>query len=121
MKKYFLYINQHAFEKQNIKNIYVSIDDNIKRSNRCIYIKINEISLRYNELNTNYLKNPDIEKSQLAKIIIELNIFALILEEVTKLLQINEETDTTISNLQIEETINKTLFKYASLINNELE
>ena len=120
MKKYFLYVNQHAFEKQSIQNIYISIDDNIKTSNKCIYIKINEMFLRYNELNTNYLKNPDVDKSKLAKALTELNIFALILEEVTKLLQINEETDTIISNLQIEKTINKTLFKYASLINNEL-
>ena len=120
MKKYFLYINKHAFEKQSIKNIYISIDDNIKPTNRCIYIKINEFFLNYNELNTNHLKNPNIEKSQLTKILTELNIFALILEEVTKLFQINKETNTTISNLQIEETINKTLFKYTSLINNEL-
>lgn len=120
MKKYFLYINQYAFEKQSIKNIYISIDDNIKRTNRCIYIKINAIFLSYNELNTNYLKNPDIDKSKLEKVLTELNIFALILEEVTKLFQINKETNTTISNLQIEETINKTLFKYTSLINNEL-
>lgn len=120
MKKYFLYINKYAFEKQSIQNIYINIDDNIKRMNRCIYIKINENFLSYNELNTNHLKNPDVDKSKLAKVLTELNIFALILEEVTKLLQINEETDTTISNLQIEETINKTLFKYTSLINKEL-
>ena len=117
MKKYFLYIDQHAFEKQSIKKIYVNIEGDI---NRCIYIKINENSLKYNELNTSHLKNPNIEKSKLTKILTELNIFALILGEVTKLFQINEETDTTISNLQIEETINKTLFKYTSLINNEL-
>ena len=74
--------------------------------------------LKEKKLNKNDLS--DIEKLQLTKILIELNIFALILEEVTKLFQINEETDTTVSNLQIEETINKTLFKYTSLINNEL-
>ena len=120
MKKYFLYINQHAFEKQSIQKIYIRINDNIKSTNRCIYIKINEVSLEYNELNTNHLKNPDVDKSKLAKILTELNIFALILAEVTKLFQINKETNTIISNLQIEETINKTLFKYTSLINNEL-
>lgn len=124
MKKYFLYINNFAFDKQEIKKIYVSIDTNLVtdtgEQKNCIYIKINESTLNYNKLKVDYLKQTNIKIYGFIKILDKLNIFALILSEVTKKFEINEEKDTTVSSNEIEEIINKTIFKCASLINNEL-
>ena len=124
MKKYFLYINNVAFDKQEIKKIYVSIDTNLTTNTgeqkNCIYITINESTLSYNKLKIDYLKQTNIKIYEFIKILDKLNIFALILSEVTKIFCLNEEQNTIISNNEIEEIINKTIFKYASLINNEL-
>ena len=124
MKKYFLYINNFAFDKQEIKKIYVSIDTNLTTNTgeqkNCIYIRINESTLSYNKLKVDYLKQTNIKIYDFIKILDKLNIFALILSEVTKIFCLNKEQNTIISNNEIEETINKTIFKYASLINNEL-
>ena len=124
MKKYFLYINKVAFDKQEIKKIYISIDTNLTTNTgeqkNCIYIKINESTLGYNKLKVDYLKQTNIKIYEFIKILDKLNIFALILSEVTKIFCLNKEQNTIISNNEIEEIINKTIFKYASLINNEL-
>lgn len=125
MKKYFLYINNLAFDKKEVKKLYISIDTNLisntSEFKNCIYIKINESTLSYNKLKVDYLKQANIKIYDFIKILDKLNIFTLILPEVTKIFEINEEKDTTIQNNEIEEIINKTIFKYASLINNELE
>ena len=124
MKKYFLYINNLAFDKQDVKQLYISIDTNLisntSELKNCIYIKINESTLNYNKLKVDYLKQTNIKIYEFIKILDKLNIFALILSEVTKIFCLNKEQNTIISNNEIEEIINKTIFKYASLINNEL-